>query len=343
MKALLILLLIASAALAYYYYAARRAAQRTPREIAHVLPESVELVDTPAEIHLEVGKAASGERVEVLERTRNWARVLRSSRQIGWLEAKDLIDARTYEGGQKILRDLLKETRQAEGHTGAEANLRLEPSRGAPQLAVFRANQKVEVFGRQLVARPPKANEAGGGPEPATGANKESGAELRDAWYLVRSEARAGWVLGRFVDLDVPPEISVYAQGVNLVAWLVLRNVDDNGSKVPEYLVAERIGTQDFDFNHLRVFTWWVKNHRYVTAYVESNLAGGFPIRVEHVNDTPYFWLRLFDKKGGKYQRVYGLFDTIVRPIGSVEGWESDVMPSRAVTKRTRARSRRLR
>jgi hypothetical protein len=151
---------------------------------------------------------------------------------------------------------------------------------------------------------------------------------VREAWYLVRTPSRSGWVLGRLVSLDIPEAITTYSQEINLVAWLVLDTVNDGGREVPQYLVADRIGTQDFDFNHIRVFTWWVKRHKYVTAYVESNFNGYFPIRVVHGSANPYFRLRLFYDAGEKYQKVYGLFDTIVRPLGTVKGWESEASPA---------------
>jgi hypothetical protein len=44
--------------------------------------------------------------------------------------------------------------------------------------------------------------------------------------------------------------------------------------------------------------------------------------------DKPYFRLRLVDDEGEKYQKVYGLFSTIVHPLGTVKGWESDAMPA---------------
>ena len=233
----------------------------------------------------------------------------------GWVENKDLLDSQTYEGGQKLLRDLAETPAQAEGHTSGIVNLRLEPSRDAAQLAQLPENLKVQVFGRRLVDRP--------APD-----GQPSAAKVRDAWYLIRADARAGWVMGRFVALDIPEKLAPYAQGSNLVAWVVLKTVDDEGQPVPEYLTADRMGTQEADFSHIRVFTWWVKDHKYVTAYVESGLNGYFPIRVAEVNGVPYFRLRLMDDQGQKYQKVYGLFDTITRTVGTVPGWESDAMPA---------------
>ena len=293
-----------------------------------MLPESVQVVDTPAEVRIVVGSLKRGERVEILKRARNWAQIRTADNVTGWVENNDLLDSLTYEGGQKLLRDLLNIPAQAEGHTSGIVNLRLEPSRDAAQLAQLPGNLKVQVFGRRVVDRP----------EPA---DQPTAAKVRDAWYLIRADARAGWVLGRFVALDIPEKLAPYAQSTNLVAWLVLTTVEDEGQQVPEYLTADRVGTQEADFSHIRVFTWWVKDHKYVTAYVESKLNGYFPIRVAEVNGVHYFRLRLMDDQGRKYQKVYGLFDTITRTVGTVQGWESDAMPASPVSphhKRSRRR-----
>jgi len=280
-----------------------------------VLPPSVQVVDTPAEVRIAVGTLKSGERVEVTKRTHNWAQIRSVDNITGWVENKDLLESQAYEGGQKLLRDLSAIPAQAEGHTSGIVNLRLEPSREATQLAQLPEGLKVQVFGRRLVERAAPEGQA-------------SAVKIRDVWYLIRTRSGAGWVMGRFIVLDIPADLSGYAQESNLVAWVVLNTVEDEGHQVPEYLTAERVGTQDADFSHIRVFTWWVKNHKFVTAYVESNLNGYFPVRVAEVNGIHYFRLRLIDRDGNKFQKVYGLFDTITRPVGTVPGWESNAMPA---------------
>ena len=279
------------------------------------MPASTEVVDTPAEVRIVVGYLKSGDRVAITRRTRNWAQIRTADNLTGWVENKDLLDSQTYEGGQKLLRDVLQIPVQAEGHTSGIVNLRLEPARDAAQLAQLPENLKVQVFGRRLVDRPALQGQP-------------SAAKVRDAWYLIRAGTNAGWVMGRFVALDIPESLASYAQGSNLVAWIVLQTVDDAGRPVPEYLVADRLGTLEADFSHIRVFTWWIKNHEYVTAYVEGNLNGYFPMRVAEVKGVPYFRLRLVDDRGQKFQKVYGLFDTITRAVGTVPGWESDAMPA---------------
>jgi hypothetical protein len=288
-----------------------------------VLPRTVEVMDTTAEIRSVVGHLRAGDRVEVLARTAHWSELRLPGGETGWVESKYLLDAATYERGMTLLKSLEDYTPQAAGHLAAATSLHLEPARDSLVLMDLAPNQPVEMFERRLVERPVDATE----PTP-------KGARPHDVWYLVRAGSRAGWVLGRFVSLDVPPGIATYAQGINMVAWQVLKTVDDGGTSMPEYLVADRIGGGEADFNHIRVFTWWVKHHKYVTAYVESGLDGYFPLKVQQLRDadyfaklSPYFRLCLVDEDNHRYQKVYGLFDTIVSDVGTVDGWDSDAMP----------------
>jgi hypothetical protein len=311
-----------------YYFLRYKPAHTLPVEVGYVLPPSVRVVDTPAEVRLAVGTVKSGERVEITRRTRNWAEIRTDDNVTGWVENKNLLDSQSYEGGQRLLRSLSAIPVQAEGHTDGIVNLRVEPARDATQLAQLPENLKLQVFGRRLVDRP--------APD-----GQPSAAKMRDAWYLIRAGTNAGWVMGRFVALDPPEKLSAYAQGSNLVAWVVLKTVDDGGQNEAEYLTADRLGTLEADFSHIRVFTWWIKEHKYVTAFVESDLKGYFPIRVGEIEGVPYFRLRLMDDQGQKYQKVYGLFDTITRSVGTVPGWESDAMPAAPESHHHRRSARR--
>jgi hypothetical protein len=308
------LLLIAAGIVAYHYYALWRK-QASPTEVAYVLPSSLEVVDTPAEIRLAVESLKAGDQVKVLLRTRNWAKVGLADGRTGWVESKDLLDSQTYESSQKLLRELESVPVQAEGHAPQSINLRFEPSRDSTTLAQLPNNQKLAVLGRKIVERPSQLDQPSSPP-------------VKEAWYLVRADQRVGWVLGRFVSLDIPESLGAYAQDSNIVAWLVLSTVADEGRQVPQYLAADRAGNPDVDYTHIRVFTWAVKNHQYVTAYAESGLQGYFPIRVVQTGNVPYFRLNLVDGDGNKIQKVYGLHGTITRPLGFVAGWESNAMPA---------------
>ncbi|MGH9355035.1 MAG: SH3 domain-containing protein [Terriglobia bacterium] len=313
-----------------YYFVYKPGRHKTEGEIAYVLPQELPVLNTTAVIHNVIATLPGGQPVRVTERIGEWAHVALKTGRDGWVKQGDLLDAKTHQQGQDLLTQLENMQVQATGRANDEANLHLSPSRDAPTLADFSTSQPLEVYGRRLVARPPQS----GSP---------SGPALRDVWYFVRGAGRAGWVLGRFVDLSPPEGLAPYAQGTNMVAWLVLDTVIDGGKQVPQYLAADRAGARDIDFNHIRVFTWWVKRHKYVTAYVESDMDGYFPITVAHAGNTPYFRLRLKDDSGHEYQKVYRLFDTIVRSAGTVDGWSSNAMPPRRASRRPRRRLTRRR
>ena len=321
-KLLAFLFLVAAGIVGYRYYASGRKLGFTT-EVAYVLPSSLEVVDAPGEIRLAVESVKAGDRVQVLGRAGNWAKVKLADGRTGWVEGKDILDSQAFEASQKLLKSLESLPVQAQGHAPQAINLRFEPSRDSTSLAQLPNNQKLDVFGRKVVKRPSQLDQPSSPP-------------VKEAWYLVRADQRAGWVLGRNVSLDIPEPLGAYAQSSNLVAWVVLNDVPDEGRQVPQYLAADRAGNQDADFTHIRVFTWWTKNHQYVTAYVESGLQGYFPIRVEHTGNVPYFRLNLVDEGGNKIQKVYGLFKTIVRPLGFVEGWESNALPTSSPSRRAR-------
>ncbi|MGH9354126.1 MAG: hypothetical protein ACRD2G_18510 [Terriglobia bacterium] len=314
-KIALFLVIVAGGVACYYSIYVPKKRETANEEVEYVLPDSLPVVDTTAVIRRVLMTYHSGDPVHVVARIGGWAKLALPGSGTGWVKQEDLLDAAKYDKGQRLIKGLASSQTQAEGHTSTPVNLHLDPARGALKLGALPVGRRVEVYGRRVVKRTANAGGASG-PSP------------KSVWYLITSSGRAGWVLGRFIDLDVPSGIAGYAQGINMVAWLPLDTVSDGGREVPQYLAADRIGGEDFDFNHIRVFTWWVKHHKYVTAYVESGLDGYFPIVVTHLGSVPYFRLHLMDGDGHKVQKVYGLFDTIVRPVGIVDGWTSDAMPA---------------
>lgn len=298
-----------------YYEWVYRPAHLSPVGFAYVVSPSLDLLNTFAPVHTTVDILKNGERVAVLRRGGQWDEVRTPRGIVGWTLASQLIEPSVHNAGVRLLQHVASEPVQAVGSTVGMVNVHTAPSLEAPRLTVLSPNAKVDFFERQLV---PRSSEAG----PST-------PSPTDVWYLVKSKDHAGWVLGRLISLDIPQALAPYAASYNLVAWFVLTTVQDHGQAVREYLVADRVGTTTEDFNHIRVFTWSARRHHYVTAFVESNLDGTFPIRVETVNHVPYFWLRLKDRAGHKFQKFYGLFDTIVRPVGTVKGWSSNTLPPR--------------
>jgi hypothetical protein len=128
----------------------------------------------------------------------------------------------------------------------------------------------------------------------------------------------AGWVLARFVELDLPNAVKDYASSADLhvVAWFELNRVPDgSGGEVPQYLVAGSHGGEGgpCDFTMLRVYTWSTARKRYETAYVESDLCGRLPIRTASGVKGPEF--HFSDVKEGGADRTYVMYQTSVRRV----------------------------
>lgn len=128
----------------------------------------------------------------------------------------------------------------------------------------------------------------------------------------------AGWVLARFIELDLPGPVKDYASsaGLHVVAWFELNRVPDgSGGEAPQYLVAGSHGAEGgpCDFTMLRVYTWSTARKRYETAYVESDLCGRLPIHISSGAKGPEFQFPDVDKGGA--QRSYVMVQTSVRLV----------------------------
>jgi hypothetical protein len=126
----------------------------------------------------------------------------------------------------------------------------------------------------------------------------------------------AGWVLARFIDLELPDAVKDYASSADLhiVAWFELNRVaDGSGGEAPQYLVAGSHGVEGSpcDFTMLRVYTWSVPRKRYETAYIESDLCGRLPIQISAGARGPEFQFPDVDQGGAK--RIYSMVQTSVR------------------------------
>lgn len=291
-------------------------------EVAYVSAPQAALRDQVAAIYNRVGNVKNGERVEIIDREKRFARVRTASGIEGWIEQRYLVDQKTFDGLQKLTQDNQNDPIQSPGVLRNETNLHITPGRETEHLYQLTSGAKVAILKRSTAEK-----QAGGAPAPKPvaakpGAKAAIGPVLED-WWLVRDDQnRVGWVLARMVDVDVPLEIAQYAEGQRFVAFFALDQVQDGDKKVPQYvcLLTEPHDGLPYDYDQVRVFTWNVRKHRYETAYREHGLDGVLPVTVtqeafDKEGTLPVFILRVQDDAGNVTERKYKLNTPIVRRV----------------------------
>jgi len=309
-------------------------------EVAYVSAPQTNLRDRVALVYNKVGVVKNGERVEVLEHDRRFAKVRTALGAEGWIEQRSLVSHEVFDELQKLIRENQSDPVQAQGTARNDTNLHIEPGRESEHLYQISNGEKVSLLQRGTAEKPGPA-----APAPRAGAKadekKEPPVPVMEDWWLVRdSHGRVGWVLARMVDLDVPLEVAQYAEGQRIVAYFVLNQVVDGDKKVPQYLtvVTEPKDGLPFDFNQIRVFTWNVKRHRYETAYRER-MPGVMPVTVsqetfDKEGTLPMFVIRVKDDSGNVSERKYKLNTPIVRRVYAPGEEPAHALPKRAARRR---------
>jgi hypothetical protein len=302
---------------------------------AFVSDNSAPMLSGIAQVRQQVGTLHYGERVEVLSKRNEYAKVRNALGAVGWVEVRLLMEPRLWQRSIKLLEQVRDMPVQARGRTKVSTNLRVLPGRSEPRLYQFTRNVAVEIVGRAAADWVQAADEKDTGSEPQETKKEE--------WYLVRGVATrppgeasprtaetattqpgdqtvpiAGWVVARFIELDLPDAVREGMASANLrpLAWFELNRVPDPSGDKPQYLVAAARGSegQVCDFTALRVYTWYGKKSRYETAFIDNTLCGRLPIRLDKgPKGEPEFRFRVMD--GDKEERVYRLIQTVVRRV----------------------------
>jgi hypothetical protein len=161
-------------------------------------------------------------------------------------------------------------------------------------------------------------------------------------WWLVRDgQGHAGWMLAGRLDVDVPDEIGVYAEGQRIVGAYLLNRVYDSEATTADHMVAQYVTVLSpvkaglpFDFDQVRVFTWSLKRHRYETAFRLHPIQGYLPVRVTNPSGgAPVFNFQLanggnvttdpatgISRPASQRTITYMLIDTQVKRTGADQG-----------------------
>jgi hypothetical protein len=303
---------------------------------AYVSERSITLWSSVAQVREPLGVLLFGEHVEVLARRNENVKVRTSGGAVGWVDGRNLMEPELWQRSQKLLEQVKSMPVQARGRTKVSTNLRALPGRAEQRIYQFTRGVPVEIVGRTVADWAQTADEKEGPNAP-----EES---KKEDWFLVRGVATrppgegtirnsavntttqpgdqtipiAGWVVARFITLDLPDEVRDGTSSANIrpIAWFELNRVSDAEGDHPQYLVAGTHSAegQPCDFTTMRVFTWNLKKSRYETAYIENDLCGALPIRVgKGPKSEPEF--RFHEMGGAKEERVYHLIQTVVRRV----------------------------
>jgi len=302
---------------------------------AYISEKSVTLWSSMAQVREPLGVLRYGERVDTLAKRNDFVKVKTGAGAVGWVDGRLLMDPALWQRCQELLKRAESLPVQASGRTKVATNLRVEPGRTAPRLYQFGRGVPVQIVARGTAdwVQAPDEKES-----------SEPQEARREDWFLIRavatrppgeSSARtavppattepgdqnvpiAGWVIARFLELDLPDPVREGASSANLrpIAWFELNEVEDPSGRKPQYLLAAARGPegQGCDFAVLRVYTWNRKKSRYETAFIENGLCGKLPIRIgKSATGQPEF--HFADQVDGGKERLYRLIQTVVRRV----------------------------
>lgn len=305
--------------------------------IAYAGNHEVKIWSTTAQVRELLLTVNYGDRLDVLQRFEDQVKVRTATGVTGWVSQKDLLSEDLWDKAKDMTKEASAMPVEARGHTRVLSNLHLEPGRDSPRLRQLPKQTPIELLERRVAdVPPPKGAAAAAASASDEDSSTAPATTKKEDWWLVLAKVQdeppvAGWLLGQFMDLEVPQPLPDYASSADMrvVAWFELDRVtDDAGNPRPQYLVVGTRGAegQPCDFTMLRVYTWGNQRQRYETAFVDSRACGKLPVKISPEQGKPGELTFRYDDidAGAPLPRTYRMHQTMVRlvkePGGSPPG-----------------------
>lgn len=293
--------------LAAFFLSCARSGREKPIGEAFVGPATVTLRQELA-ARAEAGVTVKhGDRLEILERRRRFAKVRTKDGHEGWTDGRMLLSTAQMSRLRKVAQRASELPSQGKASVFDLLNVHTEPNRTSPSFYQIREEEIVDVIGGKVTPRLPYVPGTPDGYDP-----KAVRADTpMDDWNLLRlKDGRAGWVLARMVLMSIPDEVAQYAEGHRITSYFSLGEARrEEGEPVKHHWLWTTISQryQSYQFDSLRVFIYNVSRKRYETAHIERNLRGYFPVVVEgeaETGGTPRFNV-VVEKDGTLEKRRY--------------------------------------
>lgn len=307
--------------------------KKGPIDVAYAGNRQVTLWSTTAQVREPVAIVNFGERLDVLDTSEEEVKVRASNGATGWVNEHELLSAELWDQARALEAKAAAMPVEAHGHTKVLSNLHLDAGRDVARTRQLSRDVPLDLLARQSVDIP-AVNRAGTDHANTDRANtdedsspSEPAQAKKEDWWLVRAHPPAeapfsGWILGRFIELDVPAPLPDYASsaGTRIVAWFDLNHAkDSSGNPKTQYLLLGAKGPegQACDFSSVRVYTWGVQRNRYETAFVDSGVCGKLPVELTRSTTSAGDVTFSFDdlSHGAPIKRTYRMHQTIVRRV----------------------------
>jgi SH3-like domain-containing protein len=287
-------------------------------EMVYVSARQMYLHDRVAAVSNRVAEVVNGQPLEVIDHGRRFIKVKTQKDEIGWIEERAVIDAKTFATFDQLSTQHKQDPVVATATLRDDLYLHLRPGRETEHFYLLAENAKVQLLTRTSVPKgpapgitPPRpavpAAQTAAPAAPVAASSKTSAklpaapasgqlpplqpilspVQLEDWWLVRDAQGRTGWMLAGRLDVDVPDEVAAYSEGQRMIGAYILTKVHDDESSTPDHFVPEYVTVLTppkaglpFDFDQVRVFTWSLKRHRYETAFRLHPIQGYLPVRV---------------------------------------------------------------
>lgn len=318
-------------------------------DYVYVATRQVYLHDRVAAVSNRVALVTNGQRLEIVERGKRFIKVSTDKKEIGWVEEHAVIDDKLYSQFQDLANKHRQDIVVATAQLKDDLFLHILPGREQEHFILVPENTRVQLLARGTVAKPtppgalapkpkpivlpqpattppPKAKGTPPAPpaksDPTPTPPPEAPPVIMEDWWLVRdAQGNTGWLISGRLDVELPDEVAIYAEGQRMVGAYPIAKVTDGGidsegkhakkSKTgkakepanekadtdpqppPQHVkeITEFVTVLTpphnglpFDFDQVRLFTWSLNHHRYETGFRIHGIQGYLPVKISSEN-----------------------------------------------------------